>query len=209
MTFTKEFKEAIQNLPNSEKDKLILRLLKRDVDLANRLHFELVSIETVDQRRSLMQTEVTKSTTRMSEKFYSFGYLMMDMRALSGNISEHVRITKDKFGEASLNLQMLTEVLKNNKKRFENGKPNELFKINTYIIARAYKILLLINALHDDYWIEFKEDLKSLGEHIAENPLMMKTAINNGLDSNWLLSGEIPSNIVAIHKELRSKGFLS
>ena len=49
--FSKEFKKAIQELPNTEKDKLIFRLLKRDLDLANRLHFELVDTETVEEKR--------------------------------------------------------------------------------------------------------------------------------------------------------------
>ena len=37
--FSKEFKKAIQELSSTEKDKLIFRLLKRDLDLVNRLHF--------------------------------------------------------------------------------------------------------------------------------------------------------------------------
>jgi hypothetical protein len=36
----------------------------------------------------------------------------------------------------------------------------------------------------------------------------MHTAINNELDVNWLISGEIPSNILEIHKEIRQNGFL-
>lgn len=208
MTFPKEFKEAIQNLPSAEKDKLIFRLLKHDLNLANQLLFQLVDTRSVEERRSIMQKEITKATTRMSDRFYSLGYLLMDIRYLSGDISEHVRITKDKFGEASLNIQMLNEVLKINKTHLENAKPNDAHKINTYIIARVFKILLLIKALHEDYLMEFKDDLKELGIQISQNPLLMKTAIHNGLDIDWLLEGEIPSNIVAYHKELRSNGFL-
>ncbi|WP_291102108.1 MULTISPECIES: hypothetical protein [unclassified Flavobacterium] len=208
MTFPKEFKEAIQNLPSAEKDKLIFRLLKHDLDLANRLHFELVNTETVEERRSAIQKEVTKAVTRMSDRFYSLGYLLMDIRDLSGTISEHVRITKDKFGEASLNIQMLNKVLKTNKIRLENSKTNDTYKINIYVIARAFKILLLVNSLHEDYLMEFKESLNELGTRISQNSSLMKTAINNGLDVNWLLEGEIPENIIAIHKEIRSNGFL-
>jgi len=208
MKFTKEFKEAIQNLPSAEKDKLIFRLLKHDLNLANQLLFQLVDTRSVEERRSIMQKEITKATIRMSDQFYSLGYLLMDIRYLSGDISEHVRITKDKFGEASLNIQMLNHVLKINKIRLENAKPNEVYKINIYIIARVFKILLLIKPLHEDYLMEFKDDLKELGSQISQNPLLFKTAIQNGLDINWLLEGEIPSNIVAFHKELRSSGFL-
>ena len=44
--FDKEFKTAIENLPSTEKDKLIFRLLKKDLDLVNRLYFELVDTES-------------------------------------------------------------------------------------------------------------------------------------------------------------------
>ena len=52
MTFPKEFKEALSHLPSKEKDKLILRLLKKDITLANRLMFELVNTNTVDEQRN-------------------------------------------------------------------------------------------------------------------------------------------------------------
>ena len=45
--FDKEFKTAIHNLSDVEKDKLILRLLRKDLDLANRLYFVLLYTETV------------------------------------------------------------------------------------------------------------------------------------------------------------------
>jgi hypothetical protein len=208
MTFPKEFKEAIQNLPSSEKDKLIFRLLKHDLDLANRLHFELVNTETVEERRLKMQKKVSESVKRFTERFYSMGDFYMNVRFLSGDINEHVRITKDKFGEVSLNIQMLNNILTINKIRFENAKPNTVEKINTYIVARAFKILLLIKALHEDYLIDFKENLNKLGINIGQNTSLMKAAIYNGLDVNWLINAEIPENIVAIHKELRSNGYL-
>lgn len=208
MTFPKEFKEAIQKLPSAEKDKLIFRLLKHDLNLANQLLFQLVDTRSVEERREIMRKEISKASIRMSERFYSLGYLLMDIRYLSGDISEHVRITKDKFGEASLNIQMLNEVLKINKTRLENAKPKDVHKINIYITARVFKILLLIKSLHEDYLMEFKEELKELGIKISQNQSLCKAAIQNGLDINWLLEGEIPSNIVSFHKELRTNGFL-
>lgn len=208
MIFNKEFKNAIQNLPGAEKDKLILRLLKRDLDLANRLYFELVSTQSVEDRRELLQNNITVATKTMYDHFYSLGYLLMDMRSLSGDITEHVKITKDKYGEISFNLQMLNQVISLNKLHILNTKPQNTHTFCTYVNARAFKILILINALHEDYRIEFKADLKKLGLLISENSLLMKTAIYNGLDVKWLLENEIPTNIVAIHKEIRSNGFL-
>lgn len=53
MKFDKKFKEAISHLESQEKDKLIFRLLKHDLNLANRLYFELLSTKTVDEKRAL------------------------------------------------------------------------------------------------------------------------------------------------------------
>lgn len=208
MTFDKDFKTALQNLPSAEKDKLILRLLKRDLDLANSLFFDLVSTQSVEDRRKIIQNNIKAETKRMHEQFYSLGYLLMDMRYISGQITEHLKITKDKFGEISLNLQMLNEVISLNKLHILNSKPQNTHTFCIYVIARAFKILVLINALHEDYRIEFKADLKKLGLLISENLLLIRTAIYNGLDVKWLLENEIPTNIVAIHKEIKSNGFL-
>jgi len=51
--YTKEFETAISHLPAKEKDKLILRLLKKDLILANRLQFELVDNGNIEERRAL------------------------------------------------------------------------------------------------------------------------------------------------------------
>ena len=126
--FDKEFKTAIENLPSAEKDKLIFRLLKKDLDLVNRLYFELVDTESVEDKRKKMTALVTKKVKFTNERFYSIGNLFMDMRFISGDINEHVRMTKDKFGEISLNLQMLIEVLTINRIYINTSKPTHSYK---------------------------------------------------------------------------------
>ena len=206
--FSKEFKKAIQELPNSEKDKLIFRLLKRDLDLANRLYFELVDVETVEDKRTAFEIEMIKKINYFSDRYYSVGYLLQDTRFLSGDINNHVKITKDKFGEISLNMKMLNHLLTINNKRIETVTYSKAYTLCIYVIARAFKILLLIKAIDEDYFLDFKENLSTLGKLIYDNPFLMHTAIDNDLDVNWLILGEIPENIVAIHKEIRANGFL-
>jgi len=208
MQFSKEFKEALSELPSKEKDKLLFRLLKKDIGLANRLLFELLDNRTVDERRGLMEERIIKRAHLHSDRFYSPGYLMMDLRDLSGEINEHVSITKDKFGEVTLNLTMLNTVLdKTNAKIAEAGlKKSQKFCV--YIIARAFKLLLLIDKMHEDYQLDFKPQIEQLGRLIGQNDLLMRMAIHHGLDVNWLTQFEIPEDIVAIHKDLRSRGYL-
>ena len=132
----------------------------------------------------------------------------MDMRYASGKINDHVSITKDKYGEISLNIQFLIESIKHTKLYILNSKPKDSYTLCIYIIARAFKILLLIKVQHEDLHLDFKESVEKLGHLIGENEVLMCFAINNGLDVNWLINFEIPENIVAIHKEIRANGFL-
>ena len=206
--FSKELKKAIQELPSIEKDKLIFRLLKRDLDLANRLHFELVDVETVEDKRAAFEIEMIRKINYFSKRFYSVGYLLQDTRFLSGEITNHVKITKDKFGEISLNMKMLNHLLLINNERIESSTYSKAYTLCIYIIARAFKILLLIKAIDEDYFLDFREDLSTLGKLIYDNPFLMHTAIDNDLDVDWLISGEIPYDIVAIHKDIRANGFL-
>lgn len=208
MKFTPEFKKAISQLPPQEKDKLILRLLKHDLILANQLYFQLLDNESVQVKRQKAEINIIKRVENMTTHFYSPGYLLVDLRYLSGDITEHVKITKDKYGEASLNLLMLNEVLKRNNENILKFSPAKCSTLSTYIIARAYKILILIKAMHKDYLIEFEDGLKELGQLISKNSLLMKTAIANMFDVNWLLQASIPDDIVVLHKEIRAKGYL-
>lgn len=206
--YPKEFKEAISNLPSKEKDKLILRLLKKDLVLANRLLFELVNTDTVDQQRKIVQNRIKNQIQRATDTFYSPGYLNLDVRYMSGEINEHVSITKDKFGEAFLNLWMIVNVLKQNNKNILASNYQKARKFCVAVIARAFKILILIDKLHDDYFMDFQQLLLEFGNQISENKYLMDTAIKNGFDVNWLLNADIPENIVAIHREIRAHGFL-
>lgn len=206
--FDKEFKIALQNLSESEKDKLILRLLKRDPDLANRLYFELVDTETVEQKRQKISALVSEKVRVASEHFHSVGVLMMRVREISGYINEHVKITKDKQGEITLNLQMLIKVLTLNRIAINASKPANSYKFLIYIIARVYKILILIKGLDEDYLLEFRDDLERLGNLISSYDLLMRLCVHNGLDVNWLTHCEIPDDIAAFHKELKANGFL-
>jgi hypothetical protein len=62
--------------------------------------------------------------------------------------------------------------------------------------------------MHEDLQFDFKEDLEKLGELFVQNDHLMRTAIYNGLDVNWLINAEIPDDIKAIHEGLKKNGYL-
>jgi hypothetical protein len=208
MKYSPEFKKAISDLPNSEKDKLILRLLKKDKILADRIYFELLDTNTAEDRRLIVEAELLKTINEHANRFKSPGYLLNETRWESGKITEHVKITKDKYGEPYLNLILLIKTLKTNELNLNQCTFGKSYTFNIYVVARVYKILTLIQALHEDLHVEFSDALHELGSLFENSHHLMRVSINNQLNLNWLLSGEIPIDIVHRQKELRKMGFL-
>lgn len=208
MEYNKEFKLAISLLPSKEKDKLIIRLLKRDEILSEKLYFELVSTDSVDNVREELEQEIIKSIDQISKYQNSDREIISELRYISGKITRHLKITKDKYGEISLNILMLNKILTQNSEVFNHEYRHYIHKLLIYVISRAFKILLLIDKMHDDYQIDFKDGVQKLGRNIVNCDNLMKTAIYNNLDVNWFLQFEIPEDIQEIYKETRASGFL-
>jgi len=208
MKFDQDFKDALVRIPIKEKDKLILRLLKKDIKLANQLYFELVETRSVEELRNIVEQEIEEVILERAYRFYSAGVLMMYLRDISGMINEHVSNTKDKYGDPYLNCIMLTYALKNNREELLECSKGEIFKFNTYVIARIFKILTQVKALHEDLQFDFQELFENLVIEMIQLPTLMDATIYHGLDMNWINYQEIPENIVAIQKELRQRGYL-
>ena len=208
MKFEQDFKDALLRLPIKEKDKLLLRLLKKDINLANQLYFELVETRSVEELRNSVEQEIQQVIRDRAKRFYSAGALMMYLRDISGMINEHVSNTKDKYGYPYLNCIMLTSTLTSNRAYLLNCSKNEAFKFNTYVVARIFKILTQVKGLHEDLQFDFQELFENLILEMIQIPTLMDATIYHGLDLNWLNYQEIPDDIVAIQKDLRQRGYL-
>jgi hypothetical protein len=208
MTFDQEFKTALKLLPDTEKDKLILRLLKHDVSLTNRLYFELVETETAEEKREQLKSKISKFIELWKGEHYATMHIYFDAKSISGMISEHLYTTKDKYGEISLSLHLILGIMEGNNYKIGGLIHGYNYKLYIYVYAKLFKILMLIQKQHIDLHIEFKQDIESIGEYIGNNPHLMKLAINNGLDVNWLTLFSIPTNLNDIYKDIRDSGFL-
>ncbi|MGL6037594.1 MAG: hypothetical protein ACRC0E_01715 [Soonwooa sp.] len=208
MTFEQDFKDALANIPDKEKDKLILRLLKKDIILAKRLQYKLLSEESVEDKRNQLQDILDKKIESAIKHFKSPGYLSMDIRYMSGMITEHVKITKDKFGDIWLNLYMLTKLVPNLEEQLAYFSKRQGEKFYIPALARIFKILMAIVKLHEDDQYEFRENLQILGSSIVDNDHFMMTAMHHGLDVNWLTQNNIPEDIADLYKEIKNNGFL-
>src|ERR1700750_483732 len=107
MEYSKEFKAALSAFSNVEKDRLIFRLLKKDKLLSKKLYFELIDPETTDDKRNAMEENVAEKLLLASKYVGNAKYFMSTVRTVSADITEHVKITTDKFGEVSLNILLV------------------------------------------------------------------------------------------------------
>lgn len=208
MKFDQDFKDAVARIPNKEKDKLLLRLLNKDIVLANQLYFQLVQTRSVEELRTELEQEIVNELNGRSRHFYSPGVLMMYLREISGKINEHVSTTKDKYGDPYLNCMMLIHALQLHSGNLNLCSKNESYKFSVYVIARIFKIMTQVNTLHEDLKYDFNGIFEKLSNEMSQIPNLIDMAIYQGLNLNWLLDEGIPENILDIQKDLRKRGYL-
>ena len=207
MEYSKEFKTALSQLSSSEKDKLIFRLLKKDRILSMKLYFELIDQETVDDKRNQMENLIKEKVEIASQYISNSKYFLILIRKISAEITEHVKVTTDKFGDVFLNLLLVNTILENNDK-LSKQKFGDVYKLYLYIINKIVKALLLTKKLDEDYWMEIDELLSESLEKITSNIYLEKLFINNGIDFNWLNTENIPEHFDLIIKDIKNQGFL-
>ncbi len=207
MEYSKEFKAALSQFSHPEKDKLIFRLLKKDTLLSKKLYFELIDEETTDDKRNTMESYLQERISEISRYIGNPKYFLVLIRKLSAEITEHVKVTTDKFGDVFLNLVLVNEILKYHDK-LSKQRFDAIYKLYIYLINKIFKALVQITKLDQDYWLEFDEILSDIDSKIHENLYLEKLCTNNGLDFNWLKSENIPQHFELIVKDIRSQGFL-
>ena len=193
-------------MSTKEKDKLLIRLIKKDKNLTKRLFFELIDNRTMEERRDQLEDDIRADLNRDRSSYYSPAYLMKDLRRVSSKISDHVRTTKDKFGEVSLNLVMLNVALDKYREMIESMTKGRSRKLCIYVVTKAFRIMVLTQKLHEDYMVEIMEDRMKLEAHFKTNSHLARIAQQNGLQPEWLM--DIPDDIVEIQKDIKSKGYL-
>lgn len=207
MEYSKEFKAALSVLTPTEKDKLIFRLLKKDKILSKKLYFELIDTETTDQKRDAMEEYIKEKVESISKHISNQKYFVVLIRKISAEITEHVKVTTDKFGDVTLNLFLINQILESNDK-LSRQRFNDIYKLYLYIINKVVKALSLTKKLDEDYWLEIDKYLSELHDKITSNVYLEKLFINNGIDFNWLTIERIPDHFDLIIKDIKSQGFL-
>ncbi|QOW10836.1 deoxyuridine 5'-triphosphate nucleotidohydrolase [Kaistella flava (ex Peng et al. 2021)] len=202
MEYSKEFKEAISNFTSGEKDKLIIRLLKKDRILSHRLYFELIDPETADDKRNQMQALVKEEVSIAAKKFGRTKYFLPAIRKISAKITEHVKITTDKLGEVSLTMLLVSETLEH------APKTGDHYKLYIYLLNKIFRSLVLTKKLDPDYYLDLRESFEEVHQQIVKNKSLEDLTLHNGLFLSWIDPENIPDNIDLLLKGIKAEGLL-
>lgn len=159
----KDLQQAILSMPQKDKDKLLLRLITKDDILSQQLQFMLVEGNaSVDYRRDEVKAAIDKL---YRNEAYSSGYLMMDMRYVNAEITRHVKVTKDKYGEIELTIKLLKDCFEMQLKWIKKYSSKSDTLAN-YVAKRTDFVLKKLVKLHPDIQFDFHADVNTLLEYI-------------------------------------------
>ncbi|MDJ1471188.1 hypothetical protein [Xanthocytophaga flava] len=156
----KHVEKAILEMPQKEKDKLLIRLISKDTLLTEKLEHQLLGDDndTLDRRNELLQQIIEMAS---NEHYDTPGWLMMAMREKSGQITRHEKVTKDKFGEVVLLLALINEPFTRQKDMLEK-KSKRADNFAEYVVKRARIIVNKAEKLHSDYYVEIEERVNDM-----------------------------------------------
>jgi hypothetical protein len=165
MPIQDQLKKAIIQMPQKEKDKLLLRLITKDSTLTDKLFFELIEeSSTIPERREAIMARITKISKVIQDLP---GWILMDMKNLSGDITYHVKVTKDKQGGLELNLFLLNTFLDKYAEKLR-GYSTRTDKIALYIVKKAQTILNGFNKLDEDYHVDYRRDVNLMLKQVYQ-----------------------------------------
>lgn len=173
----KELKNAILNLPAKEKDKMLLKLISKDVVLMEQLRHKLLAgNEGLEERRELAIKEINQNYVRLKRilgewiDFLSPGQFMMELRYMNGIVNDHILITKDKLGDVELRMYIIEKAFELQPKTFKYLSSGNQ-KLVAYINGRIKYILGKYGKLHEDYQFDLKERINHLLRRIHQLPM--------------------------------------
>lgn len=200
---SKEFKVAIQQLDLTQKDKLILRLLRRDPILTQQLYFEWVDTETKDQK-----LEKALETLKSAIAFRSFTntqckLITRTFREFSKEINLHAKIYKNKWAEVRLNTCLIHDMLTHHRYALQQMDHWEHFNLFLYIIQKCYRLLMQIDGIDSDYYLEIRNEMEHIGHLFKSIPGLHEMCIHTQFDPEWCIEGEWPNPLKPLYDAIK------
>jgi len=159
-------KRAILDLPQAEKDRLLVRLINKDRMLIKQLHFQLLEDEgDLDERTAVLLGKLQELAERAAGYIPNVNHsrnadnLMGELKYGSGLINEHATVTKDKMSEVRLRLFLVSQSLTHFDQLFEQHLYQRNDRLLNYQAGRMKYILGKYEKLHEDLQFEFRDEL--------------------------------------------------
>jgi len=159
-------KKAILELPQAEKDKLLVRLINKDAMLVKQLHFQLLEDEFDLQERTAALLDRLRQLLDRSAGYIpnilrsrNADALMGELKYGSGMINEHATITKDKMSEMQCRLFLVSQSFVRFGQLFEDQLYRSNDRLLRYQTGRMKYILGKYDKLHEDLQFEFRDEL--------------------------------------------------
>lgn len=173
-----ELKEAVLNLSQKEKDKLLVRLVGKDKMLMKQLHYRLLESEVdLTERIENLKRDISTLFRNMKRgSHYSRNYsldkdLSAHIRHANGLVNEHEKITKDKFSDVECRLLILNEVFDRYPDVFKKGAYYTSPQLLSYVQARIRMVVTKYEKLHEDFQFDLREQFQETMDFAIENNL--------------------------------------
>lgn len=159
-----ELKTAIIEIPQKEKDKLLLRLIAKDKVLTEHLHFKLLENEAdLDSRSRQLKDEIDEAAVQLEQDLKpSSKETLTRLRKLNGRVNHHYKVTRDVNSEAELRIYLLKQIpLAFNESLFSSMYKFQE-KLAAYFLRTTVSVLNKYVKLHEDWQFDLKEDLNAV-----------------------------------------------
>ena len=172
-----ELKEAVLQLPPKDKDKLLVRLISKDKMLMKQLHYQLLENEDdlgdriVALRQKLQDLlEPSHSGIKNVAMYSNYRSLTSLLRQASGMITEHEKITKDKFSEVEFRLLILALAFEYYPILFQKSYVSISDKLHRYVATRIQSTRNKYDKLHEDLQFDLSDLFDKVETFASEHP---------------------------------------
>jgi len=163
-----ELKKAVLDLPQKEKDKLLVRLISKDKMLIKQLHFQLLENEydLEDRIEKLRQQlaqlfDIGLSQIANTAHHNNFIALSKLVKQASGLVNEHEKVTKDKNSEVEFRCYILKRAIADYDRLFDSSYQSAAHKLHKYITGRIKHAVGKFSKLHEDFQFDYREDFQN------------------------------------------------
>ncbi|GAA4444080.1 hypothetical protein GCM10023188_45550 [Pontibacter saemangeumensis] len=171
------FRQAVKQLSDKEKEAIILKAARRDAELYDLLSFELEELtleelteQTTDKIHELLLNASGRSLAKALTKA---------LRKSLKEVARFKRITKNPKGEVDLNLYTLRLIFSNFTGQFDSYYKG-FYTATARLLLRTMQ--LIRKNLHEDYHLEYKQELDNLLQQIHNRDKPVPVALPHAFE---------------------------